>query len=41
MKSQTLAEQATKPCVVDMADIILGDGAARKLKQVAFSNDTV
>ena len=24
-----------------MADIILGDGAARKLKQVALSNDTV
>ena len=25
----------------DMADIILGDGAARKLKQVALSNDTI
>ena len=41
MKPHTLAEEVIKPCVVDMADIILGDGAARKLKQVALSNDAV
>ena len=36
-----LAEEVIKPCVVDMADIILRDGAVRKLKQVALSNDTI
>ena len=41
MKPHTLAEEVVKPCVIDMADIILGDGAARKLKQVALSNDTI
>ena len=41
IKPHTLAKEVIKPCVVDMADIILGDGAARKLKQVALSNDTV
>ena len=33
MKPHTLAEEVIKPCVIDMADIIFGDGAARKLKQ--------
>ena len=41
MKPHTLAEEVVKPCVIDMADIILGDGAARKLKQVALSNNTI
>ena len=41
MKPHTLAEEIVKPCVVNMVDIILGGGAARKLKQVALSNDTV
>ena len=41
IKPHTLAEEFVKPCVIDMADIILGDGAARKLKQVALSNDTI
>ena len=41
MKPHTLAEEVIKLCVVDMTDIILGDGAARKLKQVAVSNNTV
>ena len=41
MKPHTLAEEVIKPCVVDMADIILGDDAARKLKQFALSNDIV
>ena len=41
VKPHMLAEEAIKPCVVDMADIILGDDDARKLKQVALSNDTV
>ena len=34
MKPHTLAKEVIKLCVVDMADIILGDGAARKLKQL-------
>ena len=33
MKPHTLAKEVIKPCVVDMADIILGD--------VALSNDTI
>ena len=41
MKPHTLAKEVIKPCVVDMADVILGNGAARKLKQAALSNDTV
>ena len=41
MKPHTFAEEVVKPCIIDMADIILGDGAARKLKQVALSNDTI
>ena len=41
MKPHMLAKEVIKPCVIDMADIILGDGAARKLKQIALSNDTV
>ena len=41
MKPHTFAKEVVKPCVIDMADIILGDGAARKLKQVALSNDTI
>ena len=41
MKPHTLAEEVAKPCVVGTADIILGDGAAKKLKQIALSNDTV
>ena len=41
MKLHILAKEGIKPCVVDMADIILGNGAARKLKQVALSIDTV
>ena len=34
MKPHTLAEEVIKPCVVDMADIILGDVAARSLKKL-------
>ena len=41
MKPHTLAEEVVKPCVVDMANINLGDGAARKLKQVVLSSDRV
>ena len=42
MKPHTLAkERIVKPCVVNMADIIFGDSAAKKLKQVALSKDTV
>ena len=41
MKSHIFAKEFIKPCVIDVSDIILGDGAARKLKQVALSNDTV
>ena len=41
MKPHTLAEKVIKPCVVEMADIILGDGTAWKLKQVVLSNDMV
>ena len=41
MKPHMLAEKIIKPFVVEMADIILEDGAAWKLKQVALSNDTV
>ena len=41
IKPHTLVKEVVKPCVIDMADIILGDGAARKLKQVALSNDTI
>ena len=41
MKPHTLAKDVIKPCVIDMANIILGDGAARKLKQAVLSNDTV
>ena len=41
MKPHALAEEVVKPYVIDMADIILGDGAARKLKQVALSNDSL
>ena len=41
MKPHTLAKKVVKPCVIDMADIILGYGAARKLKQVALSNNTI
>ena len=41
MKPHTLAEEVVKPCVIDMDDIILEDGAARKLKQAALSNDTI
>ena len=41
MKPHALAEEVIKPCVVDMADIILGDGAVRKLKQVALLNNTI
>ena len=41
IKPYTLTEDVIKPCVIDMVDIILEDGAARKLKQVALSYDTV
>ena len=41
IKTHTLVEEVIMPCVVHMADIILGDSAARKLKQVALSNDTI
>ena len=41
MKPHTLAEEVIKPCVFNMADIILGDSAVRELKQVSLSNDTV
>ena len=40
MKPHRLAEEDIKPCVVDIGDEILGDGAVRKSKQVALSNDT-
>ena len=36
----SLAKKVIKPCVADMAGTILGDGASRKLKQVALSNNT-
>jgi len=41
MSSHTIAEEVIKPCVVDMADIILGDGAVKKFKQVALFSDTI
>ena len=41
VKPLLLAKEVIKPCVVDMTDIILGDGAVRKLKQVMLSNDTI
>ena len=41
MKTHTLAEKLIKPYVVDMVGIVLRNGAARKLKQVVLSNDTV
>ena len=41
IKLHMLAKEVIKPCVVDMANIILRDGAVRKLKQVALSNDTI
>ena len=41
IKPHTLAKEVIKPCVVDISDIILKHGAARKLKQVALSNDAV
>ena len=40
MKPHTLSEEVIKPCIVEMAEIILGEGAVRKFKQVALSNDT-
>ena len=41
MKPHTLAKEVIKPYVGDMAHINLKDGAAKKLKQVALSNETV
>ena len=41
IKPHTFVEKVIKLWVVDMADLILGDGAVRKLKQVALSNDTI
>ena len=41
MKPHTLAKEFIKPFVVDMADIILGDDTARKLKQVGLLNNTI
>ena len=41
MKHLTLAKEVFKPCVIGIADIILGDGAVRKLKQVALLNNTI
>ena len=41
MKPHTLAEEVTKSCVVDIADIVFRDDAVRKLKQVALSNDAI
>ena len=32
MKPHTFAKEVVKPCVIDMADIILGNNVARKLK---------
>ena len=41
VKPLLLAKKVIKPCVVDMTDIILGDGAVRKLKQVMLPHDTI
>ena len=41
VKPHRLAEEVIASGVVDTADIIFEDDAARKLEQVALSNDTV
>ncbi|XP_059097468.1 protein FAM200C-like [Tigriopus californicus] len=40
-KPHTIGETLVKPCALEMAKIVLGEDAAKKLSQVSVSNDTV
>ena len=40
-KKHNIAETLIKPCLVECAGILLGEGAKSKVKQVSLSSDTV
>jgi len=40
-KPHTIGETLVKPCVLEMAKIVLGEDAVKQLSQVSLSNDTV
>ena len=40
-KTHTVEETLLKPCVLEMAKVLLGDDAAKQLSQMSLSNDTV
>ena len=41
MKPHTVGEELIKPCILKIADIVLGKEAAKKLQQVSLSNDVI
>ena len=40
-KPHTVGEELIKPCILKIADIVLGKEAAKKLQQVSLSNDVI
>ena len=40
-KAHTIAEELVKPCALEMAKIVLGTEAEKKLKQIPLSNDII
>ncbi|XP_068221363.1 protein FAM200C-like [Palaemon carinicauda] len=40
-KTHTIAEELVKPCALEMAKIVLGTEAEKKLKQIPLSNDII
>ncbi|KAK3875335.1 hypothetical protein Pcinc_019781 [Petrolisthes cinctipes] len=40
-KPHTIGEELIKPCVLEMAKIVLGKEAEKKLQQVSLSNDVI
>ena len=40
-KAHNIGENLIKPCLVEMADILLGNEAARKLSKISMSDNSV